>query len=295
MNERDLADQFNKDVDRLLTDSGRADSAPLPADYAKTFDLARKLIAVDFSAESQRRQTLRSTLLAQVGARQSRTEAHEAYRPKPFWPLLLLRTQLRVVHQDIWVASALVMLLGTAVTLALHAPANSDTALPFVMMAPVVAAVGVAFIYGPVVDPALEIELATPVSPRLILLARLVLIFGFDLGLGLVGSAALSLLLVEISFWPLVSTWLGPMAFLSALAFLLTVATLEPGVGMLVSFALWVAQSVARFSTVSGIPLPDLTTAAARPWLWILAFLLGGLAFLIAGGEERWLRKGNQV
>ncbi|MEK7784707.1 MAG: hypothetical protein AAB658_04655, partial [Chloroflexota bacterium] len=102
MNERDLADQFNKDVDHLLADSGQTDSAPLPADYAQTLDLARKLIAVDFSAESQRRQTLRRKLLAQVGARQIWTEAHEAYRPKSFWPLLLLRTQLRVVHQDIW-------------------------------------------------------------------------------------------------------------------------------------------------------------------------------------------------
>ncbi|MEK7326413.1 MAG: hypothetical protein AAB217_14275, partial [Chloroflexota bacterium] len=83
MNERDLADQFNQDVDRLLTDSGRADSAPLPADYAPTLDLARKLIAVDFSAESQVRLPLRRKLLAQVGKAQVRKETRVNTYPYP--------------------------------------------------------------------------------------------------------------------------------------------------------------------------------------------------------------------
>jgi hypothetical protein len=291
VNERDLADQFIQDVDRLLADSGRADSAPLPADYAQTVNLARKLIAVDFSVESQVRHSLRRKLLAQVGKAQGRAEDRPAHNLKSFWPWLLLRAQAKVVHRDIWAASALIMMLGTAVTLALHAPTSADTALPFVLVAPVVAAMGVAFVYGPAVDPTLEIELATPVSPRLVLLARLALVFGFDLGLGLAGSAILSLLRAEISFWPLVSAWLAPMAFLSALAFLLTISSLEPGVGMLVSLGLWIVQSVARFSPANNLPLPDLTADAARPWLWLLAFLLGGLGFWLAGGEERWLGK----
>jgi len=64
---------------------------------------------------------------------------------------------------------------------------------------------------------------------------------------------------------------------------------------MLVSLGLWVVHSVARFSMASGTPLPftlpDLTAAAARPWLWMLALLLGGLALWIAGHEERWMRR----
>lgn len=83
MNERDLADQFNKDVDRLLADSGRADSAPLHADYRQTLELARKLIAVDFSAESQVRHSLRRKLLAQVGKAQDRKETHVNTYPYP--------------------------------------------------------------------------------------------------------------------------------------------------------------------------------------------------------------------
>jgi|CXWL01.1.fsa_nt_gi hypothetical protein len=83
MNERDLADQFNKDVERLLTDSGRADSASPPADYGPTLDLARKLIAVDFSAESQVRHSLRRKLLAQVGKAQGRKETRVNTYPYP--------------------------------------------------------------------------------------------------------------------------------------------------------------------------------------------------------------------
>ncbi len=83
MNERDLADQFNQDVDRLLADSGRADSVPLPADYAQTLRLARKLIAVDFSAESQVRHSLRRKLLIQVGIAQSRKESRMNAYPYP--------------------------------------------------------------------------------------------------------------------------------------------------------------------------------------------------------------------
>jgi hypothetical protein len=94
MNERDLADQFSQDVDHLLADSGRTGSAPLPADYAKTFDLACKLIAADFSAERQVRPSLRRKLLAQVGQAQGRKEArvNTCPYPNPLCQRLLIAT-----------------------------------------------------------------------------------------------------------------------------------------------------------------------------------------------------------
>ena len=215
------------------------------------------------------------------------------YPPSAIWQLM--RAQLGVVRHEIWAASALVMLLGVLVTLAMYGPAASGATLPFVLVAPIVAAVGIAFLYGPAVNPALEIELAAPASPRMILLARLVLVFGFDLGLGLAGSAALAFLRAEISFWPLVSTWLAPMAFLSTLALLLTVLTLEPNMGILVSLGLWIVPSAMRFTILNGTPLPfawlDLMAASARLWLWPGAFVLGGLALWIGGHEEHWLRE----
>ena len=205
------------------------------------------------------------------------------------WPILLLRAQLRVVRGEIWAASALVMTLGLLVTLATYSAAE---AWPLVLVAPLVAATGVAFIYGPDVDPALEIELATPVPPRLVLLARLALVFGFNLIMGLGASLILSLARAEVAFWPLVSTWLAPLSFLSALAFLLTVFTVNSTTSAMISLLGWAFQSLRQLGGLKAVAwfMPDLMAASARPWLWALALLLAALALWLGGREERWLR-----
>lgn len=206
---------------------------------------------------------------------------------------LVLRSQLRVVQSELWTASAIVLALGTLVTLAYSHTGALNVTLPFVLIAPVVAAGGIAFLYGSSLDPALEIELTTPISPRQVMFARLVLVFGFDLLFGLAGSAILSLLRVNLSFWPFVSAWLAPMTFLSSLAFLLMTMTLDSTLNQLICLGLWILQNMTRL--VPGIhwpfPLPDLTAAAAQPWLWLVAVLLFSMALWLGGGEEHWLRK----
>jgi hypothetical protein len=151
--------------------------------------------------------------------------------------------------------------------------------------------VGISFLYGAAPDVALELELATPTSPRLVLLARLALVYGFDLGLGLLASAALAWLMPGVSMWPLVATWLAPMSFLSAVAFLLTVLSADPTLGTLVSLGLWAVQSILRMvdPIVLRAHLPDLMAPAARPLLWASALALGGMALWLGGQEERWL------
>ena len=210
------------------------------------------------------------------------------------WSLLLLRAQLRVVRGEIWLASALVMALGLLVTLAMVSTTGGGL---LVLVAPLVAAVGVAFIYGPDVDPALEIELATPVPPRLVLLARLALVLGFNLVMGLAVSVILSLVSAEVAFWPLVSTWLAPMSFLSMLAFLLTVFTTNSFTSAMVSLLLWAFQSMRQIHGFDEAVwfIPDFMAASARPWLWALALLLAALALWLGGREERWLLRRENI
>ena len=203
-----------------------------------------------------------------------------------WWPLL--RTQARIVQQEIWLASALVMVLGCGVTLIQPQSATLDQ-LPLVLIAPVVAALGIAFLYGPAAEPAAEIELATPFSPRLIVLTRLLLVFAFDLVLGLLGSALLMLTQSGWSWWPLVALWLAPMTFLAALAFLLAMVFSEPLIGAAVCLALWGAQVLRQF-----LPLerwPTLLNAEAQPWLWLSAAGCAIVALWLAGREERWLTR----
>src|SRR5512134_3484944 len=135
------------------------------------------------------------------------------------WPLLLLHAQLRLIHHELWFASALVLAIGTFVTLAMQGAQQSPETLALVFVAPIVSAVGVAFLYGPGVDPALELELATPVSARVLLLARLALVFGFNLATSLLASLVVSFFISPIPVTALILAWLAPMAFLSALAF----------------------------------------------------------------------------
>jgi hypothetical protein len=200
----------------------------------------------------------------------------------------LLRAQARVVQHEIWLASALVMTLGVLVTLTSQPGTTAET-LPLALIAPLVAALGIAFLYGPTADPSLEIELATPVSPRLVVLVRLLLVFLFDLALGLIGSVALVALHSDWSLWPLIALWLAPMTFLAALAFLLSMLFVDPLIGVSICLTLWGLQVLRVFPPFA--TLPNWLSGDLQPWLWLTAGLCAGLALWLAGHEERQLLK----
>lgn len=209
------------------------------------------------------------------------------------WPWLLIRGELRVVRREIWLAAAFLMALGVLVTLLSSRP--DEPGLLFVLVAPLIAAATIAFIYGPEVDPAQELVQATPVPITLLLLTRLLLVFSFDLVLALVGSVVLTLLQPDIQLWPLIQSWLAPMTFLSALAFCLTVFTRKAEAGILFSLALWFTQVMINPNMIRvwlGF-WPDSLAASAQPWLWGLAVVLGGIGLWWAGWSEGWLVAGN--
>ncbi|MCB9436233.1 MAG: hypothetical protein H6673_04470 [Anaerolineales bacterium] len=196
---------------------------------------------------------------------------------------LILKAQIRVVRREIWLASLLIMTLGVFVTIAQY---QASSAQALALLAPLVSAAGVAFIYGPVVDPPMEILLSMPVSPRVVLLARLTLVYGFNLALGLAASVTLVMIQSGLSLWPLVVAWLVPMTFLSALAFCLGVFTRDPMMSALTCFVLWVFvhSDMAAFFNA-----PDLLSVSARPFLLMLAAGLGMVALWLGGDEDWWV------
>jgi hypothetical protein len=207
-----------------------------------------------------------------------------------WWPLLLIRAQLRVVRREIWAASALVMALGTLVTL-LSYTSSSTGLTPISIFAPLVAAVGIAFLYDTEVESMIEIENSTPASTRLLLLTRLTLVFGFDLVLGLVGSGLLAIFHADVLVWPLVLSWLAPMAFLSAMAFLLSILVGDALVGSLVGLLVWGShvfmRSMPGVGLSSILSLPGLGLPEYQPALLSIAALLVCVALWIAGREDR--------
>ncbi|MBK8020530.1 MAG: hypothetical protein IPK19_03640 [Chloroflexi bacterium] len=205
--------------------------------------------------------------------------------------LLLLWSQTRVVHTLLWVASALVIGLGALVSLFLQV--GAVPALPFTLIAPVVAAVGVALLYGADSDPAVELVLATPVSPRTIVLARLALVFGFNLLLALGFSIGLALLRPDLSLGGLVLDWFAPMTLLSGLAFFASVLLFDPLASALLSLVAWSAIVARHFEILSvgdGMfqRLPDLLAANMQLPMIVTGLVVAALAVMRIEYEERW-------
>lgn len=122
-------------------------------------------------------------------------------------------------------------LVASAVVLAAGAAATNAAGLPLVgLVAPAVAASGIAYAYGPGLDPAWELARSMAVSDRTVLLVRAVGVLGVDAALGLVASAA-SGAAAGIEF-----EWLVPMAAVSlltlAVASLVRSATAGVGAGL---------------------------------------------------------------
>jgi hypothetical protein len=207
---------------------------------------------------------------------------------------LLLQGQLPLVRREIWLAAAAVMALGYVVALL------AGRASVIQILAPMVAAASVALIYGSEHDPALELVLATPVSPRQILLARLVLVFGFDLCLSILASLALTPLLPQGKLWGVIMSWLGPMTFLSAVALVLSL-WVGAANGVTVAYALWLGQYVTQLLAQEPVPglgqHPAVVQGLAlywqfwqSPWLlFVLALMLIGFAVWYVGQQERTL------
>ena len=152
----------------------------------------------------------------------------------------LLRAELRLVRPALWVASILVM--ACAVGLAGGGGDDSFRML-LSLVAPLLAVAGVAAVYGPESDPAFEVLAITPTSPRLVLLARVTLVFGYDLVLSLAASALAPLVAPDVRLVGLVAAWLGPMTLLLALSLVLAM-WIGPGWSMAVAGALWALRVV---------------------------------------------------
>ncbi|MDR2987166.1 MAG: hypothetical protein LBV34_20245, partial [Nocardiopsaceae bacterium] len=101
-------------------------------------------------------------------------------------------------------------LIASAAVFAAGAAATVGTGTPWVaLLAPGIAGAGIAYAYGPGVDPAYELSMSMAVSDRMVLLARVVAIFAVNAALGLIASA-FSSAAAGLAF-----SWLVPMTAVS--------------------------------------------------------------------------------
>ncbi len=217
-----------------------------------------------------------------VGQRPSRMERWLEWRP-----LLLLRAQIPVVQREIWIASAFLMALGGVLTL--FTMNLNGGSLTFVLMAPIIAATGIAMLYNDETEQVMEIERAMPDPVAAILLARMTLVFGFDVLLGVVASLLITLLNPSVLLWPFVLSWLAPMALLSSLAFLITVIWRDSVAGILVSLSLWCAYHIWQIVAVGFFAVGQ-HLVSISPYLMLAALLLAALALWLVEHSEGRVR-----
>jgi hypothetical protein len=157
-------------------------------------------------------------------------------------------------------------LIASVVILGAGAIVTIGTGKPLVtLLAPAVAAAGIAYAYGPGIDPSWELSRSMAVSDRMVLLVRALAVFALDAGLGLAASAA-SARAVGITFG-----WLVPMTALCGLALAVATVARSANTGVAAGVAAWAllilsAQaSKGRFTAAIGDPalvLPYLAFAA---------------------------------
>ena len=156
------------------------------------------------------------------------------------------------------VASAVVLAAGMFATL--------GTGTPFVaLFAPAVAAAGIAYAYGPGIDPAWELSQSMAVSDRMVLLVRALAVFALNAVLGLAASAA-SGAAAAVTFG-----WLVPMTAVCALSLAAATLARSANVGVAAGLAGWAITVLG--SRVAG---GSLTAAVASASL-ILPYLLAAV------------------
>jgi hypothetical protein len=157
-------------------------------------------------------------------------------------------------------------LIATAVVLTAGIFATLGTGTPYVpLLAPAVAAAGIAYAYGPGIDPAWELSRSMAVSDRMVLLVRALAVFGLNAALGLAASAA-SGAAVAVTFG-----WLVPMTAACCLALAAATLARSANIGVAAGMSGWVITVLAgqaaagRLTAVitdSSLILPYLAFAA---------------------------------
>jgi hypothetical protein len=153
-------------------------------------------------------------------------------------------------------------LIASAAVFTAGAIAAVSTGEPLVwVLAPAVAAAGIAYAYGPGIDPAWELACSMAVSDRMVLLVRALAVFAIDAGLGLIASAA-SGAAAALTFG-----WLIPMTAVCALSLAAATVARSANVGMAAGMAAWALLVLAGPAAGGGFASVITDSALVLPYL----------------------------
>jgi hypothetical protein len=168
-------------------------------------------------------------------------------------------------------------LIATVIVLGAGVLAQLGAGQPIVwLLAPALAAVGIAYAYGPGIDQAWELSCSMAVSDRMVLLTRAVVVFAVNALLGLAASAATAATMgtrASADTMELTFAWLLPMTAICALTLAVAVAARSASAGAGTGVAAWIILVLARSAAVApatpGTPGGQLTAAITDPSLYL--------------------------
>jgi len=163
-------------------------------------------------------------------------------------------------------------LIASFAVIAVGAGATAATGTPFVaLLAPPVAACGIAFAYGPGIDPAWELSRSVAVGDRLVLLVRALAVFALNALIGVLASLAASAAGTAANGTTSVGSvtygWLLPMTAVCLLSLATSCLAGSPVAGLVAGLAGW------TLAVIGGRTADGAFTAAVTDPSWRLVYL----------------------
>jgi hypothetical protein len=169
-------------------------------------------------------------------------------------------------------------LIASLVVIAVGAVATAATGTPYVaLLAPPVAACGIAFAYGPGIDPAWELSRSVAVNERLVLLVRALAVFALNALIGVVASLASSAArgghahaaagTQAVAVGSVTYGWLLPMTAVCLLSLATSCLAGSSAAGLVAELAGW------AFAVIGGRTADGAFSAAVTDSSWRLVYL----------------------
>lgn len=171
-------------------------------------------------------------------------------------------------------------ILATAAVLAAGVLVTPVSGEPWVaLLAPALAGAGIAYAYGPGVDPAFELSRTMATSDRMVLVVRALAVFGLNAALGLLAS-----LFTAIAS-DLTLGWLLPMTAVSALALAASTVARSANVGVVVALLSW-GLVVTAATAHTGAPARAVESGVLVPLYVAVAAGCVALTLYLTGGKR---------
>lgn len=193
--------------------------------------------------------------------------------------LMLVHSQVSMLRLSFWVLSAVLVLLGIVVELA---PSQHSVSIAWLRaLAPLLAYLSVAGIFRSARLHTLEWEFACPPSPLQLIAARLLIVLGYDVGLGVILSV-IGWAHGEGSFLVVTLHWLMPLLLITGLALALSLRLPAPTAAG-IAYSGWLTLLI-----VGGGPVQGLLSLQTELLLGLAGGSLLGLALWRFTQEIPW-------